>query len=182
MFQTRAPANGSRVGKGIFIIEEVSIFYVGVLEIERFRKNRSKYNLNKRLLYCENVIINLPSKFKHIDGSELFAWPHYLLKLLYTQVGIMLGKFWVNEKLISKKGISIPSPPCHFLSIRSTIKSRDPGLLKKTKNFSLILQQSEEKGQNVHHLLPKECELNIQSMKKYNYYQCVLNWGKRRVE
>lgn len=29
---------------------------------------------------------------------------------------------------------------------------------------SPILQQSEEKGQNVHHLSPKECELNIQSI------------------
>lgn len=121
-------------GQGLEDFQE-SLFYVGVLEIERFRKNRSKYNLNKRLLYCENVIINLPSKFKHIDGSELFAWPHYLLKLLYTQVGIMLGKFWVNEKLISKKGISIPVHLVIFYQFDRQLKVEIQVFSKKRRTF-----------------------------------------------
>lgn len=92
----------------------------------------------------------------------------------------MLGKFWINEELNSKKGVSIPSPPRHFLSIRSAIKSRDSYFLQKA--LSSIMLQSEDLGQNVHHLLPEGCEINIESMRKHNYYQCVLNWGKRRVE
>lgn len=104
-----------------------NMFYCGIIHMERLRQYRFKYeNFSKGILACENVIFKLPQKFENIDGQRLFSWPHWLLKILYTQVGIMVGKFWIGEQLQGRNGLQIPSPPCHFFSLRSAIKERDP--------------------------------------------------------
>lgn len=168
-------------GRNLDELQE-AIFYIGVVEIERFRYHRS-HLLKTKTLYCENVILNLSSHWSKLNGEALFGWPHYLLKLLYTQVGIMLGKFWIGEQLVSRRGKSVPNPPCHFLSIRSAIKRRDAAFLHKTEFLSPVMLASDDHGQNVHTLMPEGCQPDlIESMKRHQYYRRVLNWGKRKAE
>lgn len=59
------------------------------------------------------------------DGPELLSWPHWLLKLLYLEVEIMVGKFWRGEVSHDKLGRVVPIPPVDFLSIRTAVKPKD---------------------------------------------------------
>lgn len=159
---------------------EENVFYIGVVEIERFRKLRMELKGVMKVLLCENVIFDLGKLNQTIDGQKLFNWSHYLLKVLYTQVGIMLGKFWIKERDTSIRGQPIPEPPYHFLSIRSAIKPKDPEFFTKAKFLLPTLLESEDRGQNVHeHLLPIGCDItSIESMREHNYYHVVRNWVK----
>ncbi|MFC7442598.1 hypothetical protein [Laceyella putida] len=170
-------------GESIFDLQE-GMFYVGIVEIERFRRFR-KGNIHsqKGILACENVIFELSAKFDDVDGKELFGWPHYLLKVLYTQVGIMLGKFWIKERDVSRDGLPIPEPPCHFLSIRSAVKSRDPFFFTEAPFLMSTLLESKDNGKNVHEfLLQNGCDISsIESMRNHHYYQQVKEWVERKV-
>ncbi|SEN02901.1 hypothetical protein [Lihuaxuella thermophila] len=168
-------------------IEELQeeMFYYGVVHCEQLRQYRQHHqNSPKGILACENVIFDLPERFHNIDGEELFSWPHWLLKLLYTQVGVMVGKFWINEKATSRQGLSIPEPPCHFLSIRSAIKERDPYFFKKAPFLLPKLIESLDQGKNVHApFLVSDCDISsIESMRRHRYYQSVFIWGKQEWE
>lgn len=168
-------------GNSISDLQE-NMFYCGIIEIERFRQFRKEcLNNRERNLACQNIIFEFSQKFDGLDGKKLFGWPHYLLKVLYTQVGIMLGKFWIKEKDVGRNGLEIPEPPCYFLSIRSVVKSRDSLFFNEDKFLLPALLESKDKGQNVHKfLLPKECDVSsAESMRKHHYYQHVKDWVKR---
>lgn len=116
---------------------QAQAFYLGVIHTELFRKNRRKQRTVKGwTLSCENVIFH-DSAFVG-KGRELLDWPHWLLKALYTKVGVMFGKFWEREESTSRDGRSIPPPPCDFLSIRSSVKPLDG------RFFSLAPQLTDE--------------------------------------
>lgn len=159
---------------------EENVFYIGIIEIEKFRKRRMELKGATKLLLCENVIFDLGKQNYTIDGQKLFNWSHYLLKVLYTQVGIMIGKFWIEERDTSIQGQPIPEPPYHFLSIRSAVKPKDPEFFTKAKFLLPTLLESEDSGQNVHeHLLPIGCDItSIKSMRKHNYYHVIKSWVK----
>lgn len=154
-----------------------NIFYCGVIHVERLRKYRFNHNAPQSFFACENIIFEIPSQFDH-RGEELFSWPHYLLKILYTKVGIMLGKFWKGEKDVSRHGINVPEPPCHFLSIRSAVKSRDPRLLNKSTFLLPELLNSKDMGQDVHgYILDNRCDPSFEeSMRSHNYYLRLKKW------
>ncbi|EOO08756.1 hypothetical protein [Bacillus cereus] len=160
------------------------IFYYGVIhteELRRFRQNNK--NSPKGILICENLKFISPPMFNEIDGEELFSWPHWLLKILYTKSGVMFGKFWIGEKTISRSGDKIPEPPCHFLSIRSVIKERDPYFFSKAPELLPQLIHSIDNGENVHTpLLPAGCDIfSMESMKKYKYFSIVLCWAQEQL-
>ena len=113
------------------------IFYAGILHTELLRKDRKRQKTTRAHdLLCENLIFHLNLGME-IDGRELFSWPHWYLKVIYTRTSILYGKFWKNEKLVSKSGLEIPPPPNHFLSIRSAVKPTD-------KRFFLVAPQLTE--------------------------------------
>ncbi|MEK9195524.1 MAG: hypothetical protein AAB975_04050 [Patescibacteria group bacterium] len=111
--------------EGAAQILEEDIFYIGILHTELLRKERRVQKTRRAHdLFSENILFRLP-KNAELAGPELFAWPHWLLKLLYTKVSIMFGKFWEGEQDTSRDGRQIPIPPNNFLSIRSAIKPID---------------------------------------------------------
>lgn len=101
------------------------IFYLGLLHTELLRRERAHQPREAlRRLYCENVIFRFP-KEEDVDGRELFAWPHWLLKILYTQADLLFGKFWLGEEEYTRDSRQVPVPPRHLLSIRSAVKPLD---------------------------------------------------------
>ena len=127
---------------------EASIFYLGLLHTEILRDSRVKSSPGVAVLSCDNLIFRFASE-KAVDGKALFAWPHWLLKTHYTEVGVLFGKFWLGEQENSRLGEPIPPPPYHVLSIRSTIIKRDPAFFQKAPGLLGDLLESDDDGRNV---------------------------------
>lgn len=117
-------------------IEQISqsLFYFGIIHSEILRRaRREEKNLRNSMLYSENIVVELDQDTNY-DGNEVFGWAHWLLKLLYTEVGIMFGKFWVGEEDISRLGIPITIPNRNFLTIRSSLKKRDENFFRDSSH------------------------------------------------
>jgi len=157
---------------------EAEIFYLGVVHTENFRHQRRGLLHPQQALLCHNLILVPSSNGERHDGKMLLAWPHYLLKVLYTKVNIMFGKFWEGEREVSRNGQDIPPPPLHFLSIRSGVKSRDPYFFKeKTPQLLDELISGEDDGHDVHEQIGFQgCTSSIEDMRAVDYYSIVRAW------
>lgn len=116
-------------------------------ELLRF-KRAALQTEHQTTLLCENIIFEFP----YLDdtlGKELLAWPHFVLKCRYTQLGILFGKFWIGAKEAAKDGRELPSPPCHFISIRDNVMTRDPRFFDEAKWLLPALESSCDNGQEV---------------------------------
>lgn len=103
------------------------IYYIGFVHAAlTMRQRLHASDKRRRNLACENVVFQIDEKMRSdLPGPMLFMWAHWLLKTDFTSVGLLFGKFWRGEQDVDKDGISIPPPPCDFLSIRSAIPARD---------------------------------------------------------
>ena len=142
LFFTKYIIEGSHINE----LQE-KLFCYGIAHTELLRILR-KLNTKHPYLYCENIIFDVLSD-SVIDGKELFSWPHWCLKVLYTNAGVLFGKFWSGEKDVSRDGSDLPIPPIHFLSIRSAIKSKDFQFFNKAQQLLPELQMAEDREQNV---------------------------------
>lgn len=125
---------------------ERKVLCMAVLLTERFRKVRStETETPAKLLSCQNPIFYFPEE--SLSGKEIFAWPHWLLKLLYLEASIMFGKFWVGEEDVAANGKPIPVPPANFLSIRSAVHKKDVRFFKGQLEFLPVLDSSFDAGQ-----------------------------------
>lgn len=122
------------------------IFYTGLIHTEILRVNRKKYPSDK-ILYSENIVFKVEEK--NLNGEEVFSWPHWCLKTLYTKTGILFGKFWDGEEDIAKNGFQLPVPPLHFLSIRSAIKKKDKRFFEKATSLLDDFEMAEDDGADV---------------------------------
>ncbi len=127
---------------------EASIFYMGLLHTEILRDSRFKNPPRVAVLSCDNLIFRFSNEAE-IDGKALFAWPHWLLKVHYTEVGVLFGKFWLGEEENSRLGIPIPPPPYHVLSIRSAIVKRDPKFFQKAPDLLGDMLESDDDGRDI---------------------------------
>ncbi|MEI3613440.1 DUF6875 domain-containing protein [Pseudogracilibacillus sp. SO30301A] len=125
------------------------IFYISLMHTELFRNDRLSTNKSRALLLCRNIIFNIKDQYLDKKGRELLDIPHWLLKTHYTSKGIMFGKFWKGEEGKSRIGKEIPIPPKYFISIRSTIKSKDPFFFNKAPDLIDDLINSVDDGQQV---------------------------------
>lgn len=132
-----------------FNLEEIQkfIFYTGFVHTCIFRNNRIQETIHKRkLLYSENIVYSLK---KEIDGEKAFAFPHWFLKILFTEKSILFGKFWKGESIKTREGINITIPPVHFLSIRSAIKPTDKRFFTLTPELTQYYLNSEDDNNSV---------------------------------
>jgi hypothetical protein len=160
---------------------QAELFYLGVQETELFRIARRETALsNKSGLLCYNLLL-IPPPIVDTQGKELFGWPHYLLKLLYTDQAILFGKFWKGEKDQSLSGAQLPIPPIHLLSIRSRISKTDRRFFEKSPELLEAHIDGEDTGDNVHEqfgLKADDCK-NIERLRNINYYNTLLAYGKQ---
>ena len=130
-------------------IAEKVVFAAGYILCELLRHIRSQCLQKQRIpLLSENVVFlfpNVDDKF----GKELLAWPHWVLKSNYTQLGILFGKFCKGVCETSKDGRDLPIPPCHLLSVRESVRARDPKFFKQAEWLLPVLESSSDVGQNV---------------------------------
>lgn len=131
-------------------VAEKIVFASGYALSELLRHKRTQSSKDRQCppLLCENALFLFP----HIDdaiGKELFGWPHWVLKCRYTQLGILFGKFGKGAVETSKDGSDLPIPPCHLLSVRESVRARDPQFFEHAEWFRPSLESSNDIGQNV---------------------------------
>lgn len=144
------------------------IFYTGLIHTYAFRSDRSKQLKHKEsLLFCENIIYNID---KEVNGESLFSYPHWFLKLLFTEKSILFGKFWKGEAAKNKNDVEILIPPIHLLSIRSAIKPIDSRFFAFTPELNEFYINSEDDKQGVLNFINKQSlKKIIQEMEDLNY-------------
>jgi len=83
------------------------------------------------------VLFNFP---EYVFGKEkaVLSWPHWLCKYLYSQKGIMFGKFWIGEKNLCSNMEMMPIPTKNFISIRNFFNHRDLKLLSEEWQKKII--------------------------------------------
>lgn len=156
---------------------ESEMLYHAILITEKFRATRQKLNDTDAALLCVNIVYQFPREWE-LKGEKLLAWPHWILKCLYTEASIMFGKFWIREQMTSLYGRSISEPTCNFLSIRSAVKSRDPELLVQQKNIIETLILSEDKNQCPFKVMNLPHPSNVsESITKIEFYERLKNWA-----
>lgn len=122
------------------------LFHRAVLHAELVRLERSLEPDRRRAVLISDNLLVAPADAH--DGKSLLEWPHWLLKLLYTEVGLLFGKFWVGEEDISRSGDKIPGPPAHFLTIRSAFKPVDSRFFTASADLTPVYLESEDRGQD----------------------------------
>ena len=146
------------------------LFCIGLLHTEILRRARTNVSLQQRPLVCENIFFRFPGE-DSVDGSELFGWPHWLLKTRYTQVGVLFGKFWKGEESISRKESPVPPSPYHMLSISGAVKLRDPQFFKKAPELLDDVDELVEKERD--HKESEKEDVSLDLVKK------IVHWDRK---
>jgi len=177
-------------------LQEV-IFYSCMIHTEILRKERTVASNEKVGLMCENNLYSFPGE-DSVNGGVLLSMPHWLLKCLYTQTGLLFGKFWKGEVDISKTKKPIPSPPEHFISIRPAVKNLDHRFFSKVKILRGEFEVAQDHGQDVlepffdkksktvvnEALLSKDIKINqerivntVNELRETNLYNSISQWA-----
>jgi hypothetical protein len=152
------------------------LFYISVVHTERLRQRRlalwQSGQAASAALICDNLAVVGSEALDWRADKDIVDWPHYLLKSLYSEVGLMFGKFWTSEQGTSLDGRPIPTTPATFLSIRSAIRLRDPALLRKQTDFADLIRHAAEDRQDVlgQRIGIQRKDAAAQLLAKGNYY------------
>lgn len=156
---------------------EESIFWISLQATEEYRNVRRKLTNQKKVLYNINLIFIYE---EGIQGNVL-DWPHYILKLLYSKVGVVFGKFHYGASRTDTNGILMPSPPFTHLSIRNAIKSKDTIFFNKVPHLVNDILISQDNCENV--LEPfglSASEIHqLSNGDRNELYQKIYNWAKK---
>lgn len=180
---------------------KAGIFYTSLIHTELLRRERRKQTTRiAHDMLSENCIFYFSANMDE-KGEELFSWPHWMLKCLYTKTSIMFGKFWKGEQINSRDGRPIPPPPLHFLSIRSAIKPTDINFFKKAPKLTPEYLSSCDNGASVFEGVPFEvpsCVVEIENLSDHifqaqfllllnklfftSFYEDVKEWSKKQCK
>ena len=103
-----------------------------------------------RHLICETILINDDDHLSWEQLASVVMWPQWILKYLYSGVGIMFANFWRGYQSSASDGREIPPPPKTFFAIRSAVPARDSGFLSNDAAVADFIKNSRDEGQNVH--------------------------------
>ena len=160
---------------GLFELQ-AEIFYAGIVQAELLRVERRRVSGPLPVLLCKNILFEFCDP--HADGEawRLLSWPHWLLKLIYTDVKVVFGKFVRGRVEHDGRGLDLPAPPCHFLSVRSGVSVADDRFFSKTPDLLPAFRLSSDDGCDVHRALGfPACDLTrVEGMRAAGYYEQVL--------
>lgn len=151
------------------------IFYKSLILTEKFRRERRNLSEKDMIFYTENIIFDVENSADR-QWEKIISWPHYMLKELFSSEQIMFGKFWKGEETVSKiTNKMLPVPDITFISIRTAVKSRDPRLLSKTKEFAKIIKESnlEQKVEYPPYILKNDKLLDFEELCESGYYESI---------
>lgn len=112
------------------------IFAVAVEHMELLRDQRRGRPVADAALVCDNLAVRWIEVEDALAHRRALAWPHWMLKSIYTPLGYMVGKFSRHAHGTDRRGISVPSVPISFLSLRVAVQRKDPRFLHETPHIA----------------------------------------------
>src|SRR5262249_49672538 len=111
------------------------IFAAAVEHMELFRVQRRSPVAGEGVLLCDNLAFRWIGVSDATAHRLALAWPHWMLKTIYTPLGYMIGKFSLHSRGADRRGVSVPSVPLSFLSLRVAVQRKDPQFLHGTPHI-----------------------------------------------
>lgn len=130
--------------KGVDNISEIAELCIAAQELIR-KRMPLRLECQQTPLVCINIIL----EFVSFDvGSELgeayVSIAHEVLREVFLPYGVMFGKFWRSETVVTVKGVTLPSCPVTFLSIRPSVFPADKKFLdERTLEFAKRIPEQE---------------------------------------
>ncbi|MGH3566852.1 MAG: hypothetical protein ACRDRH_12630 [Pseudonocardia sp.] len=112
------------------------IFGAAVEHMEILRDQRRSRSTSDAILLCDNLAIRWIGVQDAAAHRSLLAWPHWMLKTIYTPLGYMVGKFALHAQGADRRGISVPPVPVSFLSLRVAVQRKDTQFLHETPHIA----------------------------------------------
>ena len=126
------------------------LLYVGIVHTEWLRQRRARSDQRTRPLICDTIVITDDDHLSWTQLASVVMWPQWILKYLYSSVGIMFANFWRGYVSSATDGREIPPPPRTFFAIRSAVPPRDSEFLVNDAAIANFIGNSRDEGQNVH--------------------------------
>ncbi|WP_432587020.1 DUF6875 domain-containing protein [Streptomyces sp. HD1123-B1] len=120
---------------------EAAVFAAGVAAAECVRTRRTE----SARMACTVAAFELGPSWH----ERALTWPHWALKAAYVQVGVVAGKFWPDQSLTDRRGLSVPSPPLPLLALRASVPTADVRLLGRTPRLATVLPWADDDGRDV---------------------------------
>jgi hypothetical protein len=126
------------------------LLYVGIIHTEWLRLRRARCDPKTQQLICDTILITDDDQLRWEQLASVVMWPQWILKYLYSSVGVMFANFWRGYASSAADGREIPPPPRSFVAIRSAVPLRDSRFLTTDPNIAAFIKDSRDAGQNIH--------------------------------
>jgi hypothetical protein len=156
------------------------LLYVAIIHTEWLRQRRARSDQKTRQLICDTIVITDDDHLSWEALASVVMWPQWILKYLYSSVGIMFANFWRGYVSSASDGRDIPPPPRTFFAIRSAVPPRDSEFLVNDAAIATFIEKSRDEGQNVH--LPIAAvdineTLSAAALKDLRYFDRARMWS-----
>lgn len=156
------------------------IFAAAVEHMELLRDQRRSRLSADAVLLCDNLAVRWIGVQDATAHRRALAWPHWMLKTMYTPLGYMVGKFAQGA---DRRGTRVPPVPLSFLSLRVAVQRKDPQFLHETPHIAEQLAAAHDHGQHPFAHIPdlagiplSRCELRVPER-----YLRVNAWARARI-
>jgi len=169
----RALSLDGRAGEGLL--------YVGIIHTEWLRLRRARCDPKMQQLICDTILITDDDQLKWEQLASVVMWPHWILKYLYSTVGVMFANFWRGYASSAADGREIPPPPRSFVAIRSAVPLRDSRFLTTDATIAAFIRDSRDTGQNIHlPIAPVEVTgtLSAAVLRELRYFDKARLWSR----
>lgn len=124
------------------------IFAAAIEHMELLRDQRRSRPSAEGFLLCDNLAVRWIGVQDAAAHRRVLAWPHWMLKTIYTPLGYMVGKFALHAHGADRRGIRVPPVPLSFLSLRVAVQRKDPQFLHETPHIAEQLAAAHDHGQH----------------------------------
>lgn len=159
------------------------VFAAAVEHMELLRDQRRSRPSADGVLLCDNLAVQWIGVQDATAHRRALAWPHWMLKTIYTPLGYMVGKFSLHAQGADRRGIRVPPVPLSFLSFRVAVQRKDPQFLHETPHIAEQLAAAHDHGQDPFAHIPElagiptsRCALRVPER-----YQRVNGWARAQI-
>ncbi|MDQ3760565.1 MAG: hypothetical protein M3460_02350 [Actinomycetota bacterium] len=159
------------------------IFAAAVEHMELLRAQRRVRLSSDAVLLCTNIAIRWIAVQDATAHRRALAWPHWMLKTVYTPLGYMVGKFGLHAQGADRRGRQVPPVPLSFLSLRIAVQRKDPQFLHETPHIAEQLAAAHDQGQNPFAHIPDLADIPLTrcALRTPESYLRVNAWARAQI-
>lgn len=159
------------------------IFATAVEHVELLRDQRRRRFSSDAVLLCDNIAIQWIGVQDATAHRRALAWPHWILKTIYTPLGYMVGKFALHAHGTDRRGTWVPPVPLSFLSLRVAVRHKDPQFLHETPHIAEQLAAAHDHGQHPFARIPDLVDIPFTrcALRTPKHYQRVNAWARTQI-